>query len=319
MGETEISGGKPCQKIVGYDDNALYIWAIGQDMPEGMFMRCRADNHFKPEFRDKYMQPFNWLNYLIKHEARNIKNLRNNGKEVKIGKYPILGYDAQHKTVYQYHGCYYHGPDCYLTKGISDETWRKERASKLERTRKTTASIHAKGFKCVEMLECRFHKFVKDHPALNEIIYKSRPAFSQQCRGRSVTEHGILKAVHQNILFGMVEVDIDIPDNWHAPVTHHGLSPYNYFAEMCPLFCNTEVSFDDIRKHMQDHVTEFGLSNKSHRHLVGGLKAQQMLIATPLLKWYMKHRLVVTKINQSNEFRRQASFKTFVLDVSDAR
>ena len=52
MRETSILGGKPCQKIVGYDANVLYLWAMGQEMPEGMFVRRCAENQFKPEFRD---------------------------------------------------------------------------------------------------------------------------------------------------------------------------------------------------------------------------------------------------------------------------
>ena len=30
---------KPCQKVVGYDANMLYLWAIMQDMPTGQFSR----------------------------------------------------------------------------------------------------------------------------------------------------------------------------------------------------------------------------------------------------------------------------------------
>ena len=36
-GETFIGNNpnKPCQKIIGYDANALYLWDIGQDFPAG--------------------------------------------------------------------------------------------------------------------------------------------------------------------------------------------------------------------------------------------------------------------------------------------
>ena len=88
--------------MVGYDANALYLWAIGQDMPEGVFARRRADN-FRPEFRDRYMQAFNWLNYLNRYDGKHISHARNNGKEVKIGKYPVDGFDSTTNTVYQFH------------------------------------------------------------------------------------------------------------------------------------------------------------------------------------------------------------------------
>ena len=31
-------GKETCQKIHGYDTNALYLWANGQDMPVGIFV-----------------------------------------------------------------------------------------------------------------------------------------------------------------------------------------------------------------------------------------------------------------------------------------
>ncbi|CAH3030538.1 unnamed protein product, partial [Porites evermanni] len=33
----EDEAAKPCEKIVGYDANALYLWALIQDMPTGSF------------------------------------------------------------------------------------------------------------------------------------------------------------------------------------------------------------------------------------------------------------------------------------------
>lgn len=49
------------------------------------------------------------------------------------------------------------------------------------------------------------------------------------------------------------------------------------------------------------------------------MRARQLLIATPLLKWYISHGLEVTKIYQTAEYDRQKFFKSFVRDVSDAR
>ena len=88
-----------CRQIVGYDANALYLWAIGQPMPEGMFVRRRAENEFRPEHRDQYMQAFNWLNYLNQYEGTRILHYRNHGQEVRLGKYPVDGYDPDTKTV----------------------------------------------------------------------------------------------------------------------------------------------------------------------------------------------------------------------------
>ena len=38
---------KLCEKIVGYDANALYLWAVMQNMPTGSYTRRLAENEFK--------------------------------------------------------------------------------------------------------------------------------------------------------------------------------------------------------------------------------------------------------------------------------
>ncbi|GMF09349.1 unnamed protein product [Phytophthora lilii] len=40
--ETKIRGGKLCKKIIGYDANALYIWALDNDMPCGRLTTIEA-------------------------------------------------------------------------------------------------------------------------------------------------------------------------------------------------------------------------------------------------------------------------------------
>ena len=51
---------KLCQNIVGYDCYALYMWAIGEDMPGGYFVR-RQDSDFKPKVNKKYLHMFAWM------------------------------------------------------------------------------------------------------------------------------------------------------------------------------------------------------------------------------------------------------------------
>lgn len=48
-GKIRIRGGKMCQKVVGYDANALYLWAISQDMPTGIYYHRTAETGFKRE------------------------------------------------------------------------------------------------------------------------------------------------------------------------------------------------------------------------------------------------------------------------------
>ena len=70
---------------------------------------------------------------------------------------------------------------------------------------------------------------------------------------------------------------------------------------------------------MQEHAIKHNLSEKPRKLLVGGMKAEKMLLATPLLKWYLEHGMLVTKIHQVVEFQPMKCFQNFVKDVTDAR
>ena len=55
-------GSELCRKIVGYDANALYLWALTQDMPTGSYTSHRAENGFRPQRAQPYGQmAVQWL------------------------------------------------------------------------------------------------------------------------------------------------------------------------------------------------------------------------------------------------------------------
>ena len=80
------------------------------------------------------------------------------------------------------------------------------------------------------------------------------------------------------------------------------MSPHQYFQEMAPIFCTTNVPFSAIGEHMQEHVIENKLSESDRTLLVGGMEAKKILLATPLLKWYLDKGLKVGKIYQAEYF-----------------
>ena len=112
---TRIRGGsEPCRSIVGYDANALYLWALMQDMPTGWYVRRREENGFRPQQAQPYGQmAVQWLTW---EAAKNGCTIRHqvNGREKRIGKLPVDGWCAESRTAYQFHGCYFHGcTNCY--------------------------------------------------------------------------------------------------------------------------------------------------------------------------------------------------------------
>ena len=98
-----------------------------------------------------------------------------------------------------------------------------------------------------------------------------------------------------------------------------GLTPYEYFKEMSPIVCTSEVPFESYSEHMQRYVEEMDMGKTPRVLLVGGMSAQEILIATPLLSWYLQHGIVVTKIHQLIEYRQKRCFKGLARDVTVAR
>ena len=102
----------------------------------------------------------------------------------------------------------------------------------------------------------------------------------------------------------MVECDIRVPDKWPCYFHHPTMTPYEYFEDMSPLFCTTDVLFEPIGEHMHEHVCRLKLFEKPLRLPVGGMRACLMLVANLLLKCYLEHGMLVTKIYQVVEFTR---------------
>lgn len=122
---------------------------------------------------------------------------------------------------------------------------------------------------------------------------------------RTMSQAEIIDAIVDETLFGCVEIDIEVPLSWeevkYKPDTI--LPPYRYFEEMSQIFCTT---FDCIGEHMQNHAKEHELSQKSRKLLVGGMRAKNIFLATPLVKWYIEHGLKLTVVDRVVEFAKLA-------------
>ena len=88
---------------------------------------------------------------------------------------------------------------------------------------------------------------------------------------------------------------------------------------MCPIVKNTEISRDDTCEFMKAYADEHNIMAQPRRSLIGSMKGDKILLATPLLKWYLEHGLEVTKVHQVIEFTPEPCFKPFGEAVSDVR
>ena len=301
QGITKIRGGEEtCRKIVGYDANALYLWAIMQGMPTGWYTRRREENKFRPQQAQPFGQmAVQWLTWESAKSGCAIRH-QVNGREKRIGKRRVDGWCAETRTAYQFHGCFWHGcPKCY-DQNETNSVNGKTMAVLLEDTKKNTAYLR-RHVKVVEMWECDWKELRKE-PDVKSFL---APARRKQWK---MTSHSIIAAVIDGTLFGMVECDVRVPDNLRE-----------YFAEMQPVFKNVTVTRDDIGPYMRQYAEEHNILTKPRRMLVGSYRGDKILLTTPLLRWYIAHGLVVDHVYQVIEYEAKPCFRRFGDSVSAAR
>ena len=168
--------------------------------------------------------------------------------------------------------------------------------------------------------ECEYRRKLKENEDMRTFLVSNRPTL-YRLNSKGGNEQQLIDGVLDESLFGIIEVDIEVPKSWDQvqfkPDTI--LTPYEYFEEMSPFFYSSEIPFESIGKLMQEHIEEHNLSRKPRRLLVGGMKAERLLLLSPLLKWYIQHGLLVTKTHQVVEYSKMACFTEFGRQVTEAR
>ena len=290
---TKIRGGDElCRAIVGYDANALYLWAIMQDMPTGWYTRRRAENGLRPQQAQPFGQmAVQWLTCESERTGLNIRH-QVNGREKRIGNLPVDGWCAQTRTAYQFHGCFWHGcPKCHADPEETNPKNGKTMAVLLADTKKHTAYLR-RHVKVIEMWECEWKRECDPPPR----------------QKWTMTQQQIIAAVVDGTLFGMIECDIRVPSELRA-----------HFAEMQPIFKNATVTRDDIGPFMRAYAEENDIMSTPRRMLVGSYHGKKILLATPLLQWYLALGLVVDRVYQIVEYERKPCFRQFGESVSAVR
>lgn len=105
----------------------------------------------------------------------------------------------------------------------------------------------------------------------------------------------VLEEVLSGVLFGFLEVDIHVPEHLKTR-----------FAEMPPIFKNIEIPWEAIGPFMQQFYQPPGPINRqdprppypkggARRRLIGSFFGTKILLYTPLLQWYLRQGLIVTK------------------------
>ncbi len=313
-GETKINEhiygyeAKMCESVVGWDANALYLACLMEAMPTGHGIRRRAEEDFIPRQTDVFgKMAAEWLNWEAYKQNVKITH-KYNGKEKQIGKRRLRvdGYYASTLTCYQFQGCYWHGHQCDEVKDEVNKKNGKTMAQLREETREKSEYLQQCGYNLVEMYECEWKEEKRKSLKLQQFIASTQR--SHTTVRKSMTQEEILNAVKEGKMFGLVQCDIETPEELKE-----------HFREMTPIFKNISVSREDIGESMKAYAEKHDLLSAPRRSLIGSYHAKGILLATPLLRWYLLNGLKVTHVYQTVEYTPKACFKQFGEKVSEAR
>ena len=296
---------KLCQGVLGYDANSLYPWCETQLLPVGPCVHYEIDpSHpqgwLKPTLASKKFSQLQ-MNYCLKQEG--MKHKWNTGSEVKIGPFFIDGYWPEEQKITEVNGCYWHG--CHRCQKHRTDQQRK----RYQRTIERAQFIYDRTDMDVDMeWECEIdHNPVQDSGQPNMYRYCCWKKAKNR-KATTINPKLLLKVVEEEIFFGMMEVDIEVPPQL-----------MDRFEEFCPLFVTCSIPTEAIGDTMQQYIEEKNLSKLPRRQLVAGRKACRVLLTTPLLQWYLKHGLVVTKVHQAVEWQFQQCLKQFFMNIASER
>ena len=114
------------------------------------------------------------------------------------------GWCAETNTVYQFHGCYWHGHECQTAQGITrNEKNEKSMEQLYAETEKNSNYICKCGYSLVEIWECQWKEMKKQNPKLRQFLRRFRRPLDYK---QKMTEAQVLEAVKEGTLFGMVGV-----------------------------------------------------------------------------------------------------------------
>ena len=293
---------RPCRSIVGYDANALYLWSLMQDMPMGWYTRRRAEKDFRPESAQLYGQMASeWLTWESERTGLSIRH-QINGREKRIGKRRVDGWCSETRTAYQFQGCFFHG--CRCTREEVNSVNGRPMSELLAETRQTTAYLR-QFVKVVELWECEW-KEMRRNPIVKRCLDAAFPR--RRHARRTMTSQQILSGVLVGTVFGMIECDIRVPEELRE-----------YFAEMQPVFKNIRLMREDLGPFMRRYAETHNIMTTPRRMLVGSYYGDNILLATPLLRWYLDHGLEVLHVYQVIEYDPIPCFRRFGDAVSKAR
>ena len=136
-----------------------------------------------------------------------------NHGEFKVGgrRIPVDGYEVRTKSVFQFHGCFFHGHKCRLNTDSESEIMQERRKRTAEITDYLVQQTDVvKNFHCI--YECEWRELLKSDPIARRINSEHEKKTFLRGTGQNgeITEADILNAVKKGPEFFLAPLNVTL-------------------------------------------------------------------------------------------------------------
>ena len=199
-------------------------------------------------------------------------------------------------------GCYYHFCSCQEARPSLTEQDIARGNQKRDMDDMRRGYIKKKGYKVEEMCECDWWESFKSNDKIKNHV---RTHFIYKI---SLSTDALLAKIKDDFLFGYVQCDLVVPDELKSK-----------FANLPPIFKNTEVGRNDIRDYWKKYAIENEILKHPQGMLISSFKLENGTVITPLFNFYLELGKQCTKIYCFVQHTPKKCFNNFVQSVVDAR
>ena len=132
-----------------------------------------------------------------------------------------------------------------------------------------------------------------------------RDNFEPCMRKWRLTIDELLDEVREGRFFGMVECSIAVPDDLREKFRND--SNFQQYID---------VARENISDYMKKVAEKQGFLPRPRRCLIGSYFGEKILLATPLLKWYLEEGLKVSEVFQAIQFKPKKCFQALGNEVT---
>ena len=323
--------GQLCESIEGMDASSQYLGCTAMEMPCGPLQIYHIQNNHDNTVTIKIekMSPnactdqnqseeaMEYIRYLEStFEKNTFQHARSPQGEKLIGNENIA-VDAYHiptKKIYQYHGCHWHAHDCVQPqKDVEDaySSWlnRRRHSDKID----YYLSIYSNNNLSI-IWGCQWKRIKSECESVKQFLKKKYSDFPPLFKFVSSNNEDfcdeISKKIMDGSLFGLLTVDICTPD-----------SLKDYLSIIQPIIKNTNLTLNDVSPVMRQFAIDNNIMTEKseRRNLIGSYFGKHIVLITPLLAWYLKKGLKITKIYNIIQANPHKIFEPFKNAVIEAR